>query len=266
MNTRRSGLYCFFVVLLGIALCGCEKKADVPALTGTLQLLFEARAGSELLVPGTGVYRNGGNEPFTVKEFDFFISNIQLTTARGGVFSVPKDSSYFLISTANGSTTALLRNLPAGAYTGVTFTLGIDSLKSTAPLEQRTGVLDPAGAAAGMYWTWNSGYIFLKLEGTSPVAATPENRFVYHIGGFGGYNTPTINNLRKIHLEAPAGGAAAVAEGSMPQMIITADVLKIFDAVKPVRIAQNPTVMFNPASVDLADNYQHLFTLQSIRN
>ena len=64
-------------------------------------------------------------------------------------------------------------------------------------VSQRTGVLDPSGAGADMYWTWNSGYIFFKMEGTSPAATGMGNSFMYHIGGFGGYSAPTINNIKQ---------------------------------------------------------------------
>jgi len=35
-----------------------------------------------------------------------------------------------------------------------------------------------------MFWTWNSGYIFFKLEGNSPVSTQPNGKIEYHIGGF----------------------------------------------------------------------------------
>ena len=35
-----------------------------------------------------------------------------------------------------------------------------------------------------MYWTWNSGYINFKLEGTSLVCNTTKNAFNFHLGGY----------------------------------------------------------------------------------
>lgn len=53
---------------------------------------------------------------------------------------------------------------------------GVDSLSCVSGV--KTGVLDPRN---GMYWTWNSGYIFFKLEGTINGKA-----FTWHVGGFAG--------------------------------------------------------------------------------
>ena len=64
----------------------------------------------------------------------------------------------------------VLKNIPAGDYNQITFTIGVDSLRSTMDVSKRPGVLDPAQGHDGMYWTWNSGYIFFKMEGISPAA------------------------------------------------------------------------------------------------
>lgn len=82
-----------------------------------------------------------------------------------------------------------LKNIPAGEYKEIRFLLGVDSLKSIAPASERTGVLDPADRWRWKsYRMWNSGYIFVKVEGTSPQApldsASNSNKFRYHIGLF----------------------------------------------------------------------------------
>jgi hypothetical protein len=35
-----------------------------------------------------------------------------------------------------------------------------------------------------MFWSWNTGYIMLKAEGSSPASA--DGTFAFHLGGFGG--------------------------------------------------------------------------------
>ncbi len=72
--------------------------------------------------------------------------------------------------------------------------IGVDSLKSISDVAQRTGVLDPASYGTdNMYWSWNAGYIFFKLENlfgnSTPQgkSTTPtKNLNQFHIGGFGG--------------------------------------------------------------------------------
>ena len=61
------------------------------------------------------------------------------------------------------------------------FMLGVDSATSVAGV--MAGDLDPMH---GMYWTWQSGYIFMKLEGRCTRSAERGGRFYWHVGGFEG--------------------------------------------------------------------------------
>ena len=98
------------------------------------------------------------------------------------VWSEP--SSYHLIDAADTAKLRIALNLPANlACNTICFNLGIDSLTNSQGA--KGGDLDPA---LGMYWAWHSGYINLKLEGTSPACASPvatrKHAFQYHLGGF----------------------------------------------------------------------------------
>ena len=44
-----------------------------------------------------------------------------------------------------------------------------------------------------MFWTWNSGYIFFKLEGSSPASTADRQRIEHHIGGYAGPNKAMRN-------------------------------------------------------------------------
>ena len=61
----------------------------------------------------------------------------------------------------------------------IQFNLGID--KQTNLDGVRGGDLDPL---KGMYWTWNTGYINIKLEGIVAPKVDGVHVFKYHIGGF----------------------------------------------------------------------------------
>jgi hypothetical protein len=70
--------------------------------------------------------------------------------------------------------------IPAGLhYNTAHFTLGIDSATNAAGAGG--GALD---ATKGMYWAWHSGYINLKLEGTSPRCTTRRNAFNFTLAAF----------------------------------------------------------------------------------
>jgi hypothetical protein len=83
--------------------------------------------------------------------FKYYISNVSLITRNCDFVAIP--DSYFLVNAADSSTlNQQINNIPEGKYTGITFTMGVDSLRNFAGAQ--TGVLDPA---KGMFWRWNSG-------------------------------------------------------------------------------------------------------------
>ncbi|MFD2933325.1 MbnP family protein [Spirosoma flavum] len=258
-------------IALGLAVFSCDTKdTDTsfnPILTGKMRIAFDNIVGTTDLKLNTDTYQNAVGESFVVTKFNYFVSNIRLRKADGSEYVVPQDSSYFLIQEEKpASQTITLANVPTGNYTGVTFMIGVDSLRSLADISKRTGVLDP-GLNDGMYWEWNSGYIFLKLEGTSAVApALQNNAFFYHIGGFGGgYNgKKTINNLRTITIPFKTD-VAQVQANAIPSVRLTANVLSLFNGATKLSIAQNSSVMFDPYSTNIADNYAQMFSYDRIQ-
>lgn len=256
-------------IMLLSASCKKESTPEFQAGDkGSLDIEFDNVVGSTNLQLTTGSYTNANGDAFTVTLFKYYISNIVLKNQDGTTYTVPKDSSYFLIDEAASSQLITLNNIPAGNYTGVDFVIGVDSLKCTAPLDQRTGALDPSAAAADMYWSWNSGYIFVKMEGVSTVATSSDKKFRYHIGGFGGYSSTTINNIKKASLTIPGNATAQVRKDKAenPHIHIMADASKVMNGSTNVSIAANSTVMFSAFSVNIANNYASMFTIDHVHN
>jgi hypothetical protein len=259
----------------GLALFTSCKKDDkkdpvTPAAThGKLVLEFDNVVGeAQLALDSTGnTYTNASGEKFSVTQFNYYISNISLTKTDGSVYTVPQDSSYFLVMESRSETQeVLLPHVPVGDYNSVSFTIGVDSLRSTKGLTERTGVLAPDYLAGhGMYWSWNSGYIFLKLEGVSASAPVSSgNFFYYHIGGFGGYSSTTINNIRNMKLTFPE--AATVRGDIKPDVHMMVDVKKVFDGTSPLKISEDPEVMFSPRSVGISANYASMMKVHHVHN
>ena len=73
----------------------------------------------------------------------------------------------------------------------ISFCIGIDSLASVSGA--LSGDLDPSN---GMYWAWQSGYINMKIEGTSSSCKTRKNSFNFHIGGY----LKPYNAIKKIEI------------------------------------------------------------------
>lgn len=246
----------------------CHQNDVAATQTGSLQLHFDNVVGNSNLVLNTNTYQNAAGESFNVSKFNYFVSNIRLRRADGTDFIVPQDKSYFLIEEERpASQTLALTGIPVGTYTGIGFLIGVDSVRSLADISLRTGVLDPGTTDHdAMYWDWNTGYIFMKLEGTSAVAPAAQNRlFQYHIGGFGGgYDgKKTINNLRSVAL--PFGSDQLVIGSSLTPIIdFQTDALQVFNGPNKLSIAQNSSVMFATLSGGIADNYASMFSYKRV--
>lgn len=251
----------FSVSLFTLASC---KKDEVvqynPNVKAPLTIEFDNVVGGNDLQLTTGSYTNATGENFTVTKLKYYISNVKLTRTDGTEYVVPQADSYFLVDESDEATHEAELSIPEGEYRSVQFVLGVDSLRSTMDVSQRTGVLDPTGVGADMYWTWNSGYIFFKMEGTSPAATGMGNEFMYHIGGFGGFSSPTINNIKTITLDLTTHGVPKVKSGKTTNIHLLVDVMKVFNGSPNVSIASNAMVMFNPFSTTIANNYASMFT------
>ena len=75
--------------------------------------------------------------------------------------------------------TLTLSDVPEGSYTEMSYVLGVDSTRNVSGAQ--AGALSTAN---GMFWSWSTGYIMLKAEGTSPNSGT--GSFSFHLGGFSG--------------------------------------------------------------------------------
>jgi len=255
------------VLLLSTFIFSCKKETTHPASSAAtlapLSIEFDNIVGGENLYLENRNYVNASGETFTIDYLQYFVSNIKLTNAEGAVYTVPQDSSYFLIKEHDAAFSKAHIYVPEGDYTQLTFTLGVDSVRNTLGIDQRLGILDPTNTAnEGMYWGWNSGYIFFKMEGTSSAAPEDGNglrKYRYHIGGFGGYNSPTINNVKTITIDLKDRGIAKVRTTNNANIHLMVDVSQVFDGPTRISIAQNATVMFADFSTIIADNYAKMF-------
>lgn len=173
--------FLFAIVLLSVTACSDDETNPT---VGTLAIEFDnivGTANTELNTSGTP-YTNSNSEAYKVTWLTYYVSNIKLKREDGTIYTdeVKSDGSagYYLIDeTDEESQLVVLKNLPKGNYTEVTFTIGVDA--SQVDEGAQTGPLDPA---KGLFWSWNSGYIFMAIEGVSPVSTETDDVFQYHVG------------------------------------------------------------------------------------
>lgn len=139
---------------------------------------FVPTMGNSPLQLISGVYNCTNAKLVTITMLKLYITNIQLLSNNTVVWSEPL--SYHLLNADSPESFALTLNAPAALqYNTLRFNVGVDSTTTVAGV--MGGDLDPT---KGMYWTWQSGYINFKLEGSIPALPTRNHEFQFHIGGY----------------------------------------------------------------------------------
>ena len=162
-------------------LFSCKKKTEAP-VSETAQTSVKLKvhhlwdAGTDFQLNTMLVNPlNGDSLQFGI--FKYYLSNLKLKRDNGTWWEMP--DSYFIVDAATPQGCSLdLGNVPAGSYTAIKYTLGVDSTHNVSG--SQSGALDPANA---MFWSWTSGYIMLLTEGTSP-DISQESAFSLHMTGY----------------------------------------------------------------------------------
>jgi hypothetical protein len=123
-------------------------------------------------------YSTSNKDAVSVSTFKCYISNIEIQYADKTVFK-DKNSHYLLDLENPNSLQIPITKANNKMISKVIFNIGIDSITNTSGALD--GDLDPI---KGMYWAWQSGYINMKIEGSSPTCKTRKNQFQFHLGGY----------------------------------------------------------------------------------
>ena len=239
-----------------------EVTPDVPAVTpitpavpgaGSVNLSFVNMAGSDNLQLGNAYYLTQNSDSVKVDVFKYYVSNFQLVKDDGSIYTIPE--TYFLVDAAKtASLNQVLSNVPPGNYTSLKFIIGVDSLRNVSGAQ--TGALDPAN---GMFWTWSTGYIMAKIEGSSPQSGSPSKTVSFHIGGFSGSASAQKS------VEIPFNNKITVNSNSTPRILLKADVMEWFKTPNSLELASTYLVVtIGPLSRSIAANYADMFSLIGI--
>lgn len=257
----------FAIVLISMTLTNCKKEKTVdpeptptpvnPATTtGTLNILFEGMVGDSDLVLSTKTYTNQAGNTFNVTTYKYYISNIKITKDDNSVWTEP--NSYHLIDYSDINSTSIgLPNVPFGSYKAIEFMIGVDSARNVSGAQ--TGALDPA---KGMFWTWSSGYIMAKMEGTSPQSTAAGNTLKFHIGGFSG-----ANNTLKTVSPSFNGATAIVTSTFNPIIHMSSNLLEWFETPTVIDFSVTNSIQMPGAMAKtIANNYTDMFSVEHIHN
>lgn len=239
---------CLQIFLWGILLSSpCATNAQQSK--GLLSIGFNHYVDSLLLKLDSTEYKNELGQTYKVGMFKYYICNIRLKKLDGKEF-VSKE--YFLINEdVEESKKIILKDIPEGTYTTLVFTIGVDSAANCSGAQ--SGALDPINA---MFWAWNTGYIFMKLEGKAAASSAPGKIFEYHIGG---YKDPN-DNIRKIFF--PFTENVLIEKNKTAEIKMKVNVSEILKDPTTIDFSKLPTVTDAQNGGIIADNYRDAFSIQ----
>ena len=219
--------------------------------TTTVMLHFHPMVGAQDLTYNQDYTVNGRTVQFT--KVQFYASKFQfekmdatkVEPAENYVLAHPGQMMYSLEGT-----------LDAGHYHGLSFFLGVDSAVNTvvAPEDWPLGHALAATDQNFGYWSWSSGYIFMKLEGvvdtTAAANGTADMPFIFHVG--------TDNLLRTIDLPI----SKDVEDGDQVMYNIEVDYAAFLTGIDLRTENETHTMNDVPTATIIVDNASSAFSMQ----
>ena len=178
------------------------------ALAVPVEIKVNLRVGDRPLQWGQ-TYQTPQGQRYQIDLLKFYISEVALVRPDGR--EVRADGLALAEFKRDGPTqgvSVMRLDVPAGQYRGLRFNVGVP--RELNHLDAGTQQL-PLGVNSGMYWAWNPGYIFYRLEG---IAALPEGnqKWVIHMGTDTFRIPVRLHDLqtRRVQINIPPGGGVIV--------------------------------------------------------
>ncbi len=185
--------------------------------TTSMNITFQPSISNELIELNT-IYTLTDSSKIEITTCRFYVSNFSFFS-KGKLITQNKEA--FLIDLENPESLSI-DNLD-GDFDQLQFNLGIDSSTNVAGILD--GDLDPI---KGMYWTWNSGYINFKLEGSITNKTGKKIPFEYHLGGY----LPPFQTIQTISIDRENANSATI-QFDISQFISSIDFEKCSNVMIP---------------------------------
>lgn len=143
-----------------------------------LALKFRHTDNGQTLQLNSLRYENAANETYSISRLSYLLSGFELQDTSGKWTAAPETFAY--IDLAKRRDEVLLSQIADGNYRALRFHVGVD---------QETNHDDPAQYPAEhplnpnfnqLHWDWQTGYIFLAIEGRYRTADKELSGYVYH--------------------------------------------------------------------------------------
>jgi hypothetical protein len=255
MKKNRILIPAFALMAFATIFTGCDKEDEdtpppTPSTEQMLSIHMHTKVGNQLANYNT-VYTDASGRKFNISDFRYYISNIILIKSDNSEYPI---SGKVLLINPNDDLYNLAK-VPVGSYKGFKFTLGLDSATNhmdpaTYPSSDPLSIQTPS-----IHWSWNSGYIFLKMEGlcdtTLAANGTPDYQYFFDCG--------LDQNKRLIDF---SNDAFTVTSGQDLELAMDFRVLDLLNNVD-LRTENSTHTMDNmPLATKIMDNASQSFNLE----
>jgi hypothetical protein len=151
-----------------------------------VSITFLPEMNREIIVLNKEIHIISSNEELNITKLKFYVSHLSFYKDEQLVWQDNELAHLMDAENEMNIKCIIKKNIE---FNKIKIGLGIDSVTNVSGALD--GDLDPL---KGMYWTWQSGYVNFKLEGTSTAIRSESQKFEYHLGGYSAENN-TYNSI-----------------------------------------------------------------------
>jgi hypothetical protein len=240
-----------FVALAALTAAGCSNDPagpggnntpDTTAVMASVDL--QAFAGTAPLAFNEIITSESGSQ-YKVSMLRFYVSQFSLIDSAGNTVpatlvdsaGAPLKYDVAFCDFAFPETRTVRFLARKGSYKGFAFSIGVPNTSKSGAMLNHADASQftyPLDVDTDMYWGWNPGYIFFKIEGSVMLNGTWTN-MIYHIGGDNrlmnarvesplalkraGDNWTLMLNTNRLFV-TPSGGKAPNMEGTVAERVV----------------------------------------------
>ncbi len=228
--------FLLLTIIISTHCIGQKKAYSIP-------IIFDINCKGENNILNKDLLNDFG-ENYTITKLKYYVSNIKFVTGE----KRNTTNQVYLIDASKKNLFSI--TVPPKNITGISFLLGVDSTLNCSGAQD--GALDPLN---DMFWTWNNGYIFFKVEGTADVSKADLHRIEHHIGGYKGSN----KTMREIYL--PINNKALLKNKTL---VVELNIDKYWNGINKLKFAEQPVIAVPGLQAkNAANNFNDMFSIKN---
>lgn len=241
------------LALTALTFTSCKKDtAEEPTPSSEQNIMFHIHSNAGAHEANyDSTFQTASGRKFTISDYRMYISNIVLIKNDGSELPITGK----VLLTDPETEEYPLGMVPVGNYKGFRFTLGLDSATNHSDPSTYASSNPLSVQTPSIHWSWNSGYIFWKVEGKVDTTVAQNGPvdvdYFYHIG--------MDDFKRQIDFSTEA---FSVISGQDQMIHMEFDLLEALNNVDMTTEIMTHTMDNMPLATKIANNWQAAFSVE----